>query len=97
MGKQMNIPEFTTLREMAEFWDTHDITEFEDELVEVKEPIFKHLGHRVITVILDDDHYTLLKKIADQERLNTASLVNEWIVKLIEEKYDPDKNALKTG
>lgn len=27
--------------ELAEFWDTHDITDFEDEFEEVKEPVFK--------------------------------------------------------
>jgi hypothetical protein len=32
------IPEFTSYKEEAEFWDTHDFTDFEDEttLVEVK-------------------------------------------------------------
>ena len=29
------------LEELAEFWDTHDITDFEDELEEVKEPVFE--------------------------------------------------------
>ena len=29
------------LEELANFWDTHDITNFEDELEEVKEPVFE--------------------------------------------------------
>ncbi len=40
MEKQVNIPEFKTLEEMAEFWDSHDLTDFENEMEEVKEPIF---------------------------------------------------------
>jgi hypothetical protein len=29
------------LEELADFWDTHDITDFEDELEEVKKPVFE--------------------------------------------------------
>lgn len=40
MEKQVAMPEFKTLEEMAEFWDNHDLTDFENEMEEVKEPIF---------------------------------------------------------
>ena len=40
MEKQVSIPEFKTLEEMAEFWNNHDLTDFENEMEEVKEPIF---------------------------------------------------------
>jgi hypothetical protein len=40
MEKQVGIPEFKTLEEMAKFWDNHDLTDFENEMEEVKEPIF---------------------------------------------------------
>jgi hypothetical protein len=29
-----------SIRQLAEFWDTHDLTEFEDELQEAKELVF---------------------------------------------------------
>jgi hypothetical protein len=39
-------------RSLAHFWDTHDPTDFEDQLDEVNEPVFQretvlkiHLGH----------------------------------------------------
>ena len=35
MEKQVRIPEFKTLEEMAEFWDNHDLTDFENEMEEV--------------------------------------------------------------
>ena len=38
--KQVSILEFKLLEEMAEFWDNHDLTDFENEMEEVKEPIF---------------------------------------------------------
>lgn len=37
MGK---VPEIDFTEELAEFWDEHDITDFEDELEEVRGPIF---------------------------------------------------------
>lgn len=86
MEKQINIPEFDTLQEMAEFWDTHDITDFENQLVEVKEPIFKNLRSRIISVTLDADHYEMLQNIAVHENQDTISLVRRWLTQLIEEK-----------
>ena len=43
MEQPLKIPEFATLTEMAEFWETHDITDFETELIEEREPIFQQL------------------------------------------------------
>lgn len=34
------IPKIDSIEALAEFWDEHDITDFEDELEEVREPIF---------------------------------------------------------
>lgn len=38
------IPDFRSLEEEAEFWDTHDLTEFEDELEPVEFEIAKPKG-----------------------------------------------------
>jgi hypothetical protein len=40
------IPTFSTIEEEAEFWDTHDITEFEDELELVTDVRFVKAGSR---------------------------------------------------
>ena len=34
------LPQTDSIRELAQFWDTHDLTEFEDKLEEVTEPVF---------------------------------------------------------
>jgi hypothetical protein len=44
MEKPMNIPKIPqtdSIQELAQFWDTHDLTDFEDELEEVKESVFE--------------------------------------------------------
>ena len=34
--KNKNIPKTDSIQELAHFWDTHDLTDFEDELEEVR-------------------------------------------------------------
>lgn len=34
------IPSTDSVEELARFWDTHDATDFEDEVEEVTEPVF---------------------------------------------------------
>ena len=38
--KTQRLPQTDSIQELAHFWDTHDLTDFEDELEEVTEPIF---------------------------------------------------------
>ena len=80
----IEIPGFKTIDEMAGFWDSHDITEFEDQLIEVKEPLFEKMKSRIISVKLDSKQYEKLKKIAHQKKLNTLSLVSQWVTRQIE-------------
>lgn len=96
MEKTISIPEFTTIQEMATFWDTHEITNFEAELSEVTEPILNLPEQKEIAVRLDKTHYTMLQKIAGQERLNPMTLVQEWITEVIEAKYDAGQQRSKT-
>ena len=35
------IPQTDSIRELAQFWDTHDLSDFEDQLEEVAEPVFE--------------------------------------------------------
>ena len=35
------LPQRDSVQELAQFWDTHDLTEFADELEEVLEPVFE--------------------------------------------------------
>jgi hypothetical protein len=40
--KTEHLPKTTSIEELAQFWDTHDLTDFEDELEEVTEPVFEY-------------------------------------------------------
>ena len=47
-----NIPQIDSIKEMAKFWDTHDLTDFEDQLEEVTEPVFERQTETVINLHL---------------------------------------------
>jgi len=86
MEKKMKIPHFETSEDMSRFWDCHDITDFEDELIEVKEPVFQITDNRVISLLLNPTQYEKLKKISDRKKLDSVLLINEWITKHIEQE-----------
>ncbi len=33
------LPQTDSIQELAQFWDTHDLTDFEEQLEEVTEPV----------------------------------------------------------
>jgi hypothetical protein len=76
MGK---IPKIDSIEELAEFWDTHDITDFEDELKEVSEPVFDRGGEGVVRIRLDPERAEALKRIARARGIDEAELVEEWV------------------
>ena len=40
MGK-CDIPPVNSIQELAEFWDTNDLTDFEDQMVEITSIVFE--------------------------------------------------------
>ena len=42
--KRRKLPNTDSVEELARLWDTHDVTDFEDELAEVTEPVFACKG-----------------------------------------------------
>jgi hypothetical protein len=39
--KTERLPQTDSIQELAHFWDTHDLTDFEDELEDLIEPVFE--------------------------------------------------------
>jgi hypothetical protein len=39
--KAQRLPQTDSIQELAQFWDTRNLTDFEDELEEVTEPVFE--------------------------------------------------------
>lgn len=79
------IPQTDSISELAQFWDTHDLTDFEDELEEVKELVFDPQDQTVVQFRLPPEQATALHKAARSRGMHDADLARQWI----EEKLRP--------
>ena len=80
--KRPNIPQTDSIQELAHFWDTHDVTDFENELEEVREPVFER--QIVIPVRLEPEASELVKELAKSRGISDVKLIQEWITERIE-------------
>lgn len=73
------IPAFNSIEEMAKFWDTHDLTEFDAELEEVEEAVFERPDQVVLKIRLPRDEARQLKQLADSQGVEQAKLISDWV------------------
>ena len=73
------IPQTDSVAELARFWDTHDLTGFEDELEEVKAPVFKRGSENVLQVTLPPSEAAALHRAAQSRGVGDTELVREWL------------------
>lgn len=71
------IPKTDSIEELAHFWDTHDLTDFQNQLQEVQEPVF--VGEKTVTVHLDREEAEAVKKLAESRGVGDAELIREWV------------------
>jgi hypothetical protein len=50
--KRRKLPNTDPVEELARFWDTHDLTDFEDEIEEVTEPVFVRAKGAALSIVL---------------------------------------------
>jgi len=66
-----------SIQELAEFWDKHDLTDFEDELEEVTAPIFESMT--VIPLNLESEEAEAVRRIAEARGIAAAELIRGWV------------------
>jgi len=79
------IPDFATREEEAEFWDTHDITDFLDDLKPVKVTVSKTLGQG-LTIRLSADDREALARRAEEQGIGPSTLARMWIKKQLRDE-----------
>lgn len=80
MGRTNNISSLSksrSIEEMAEFWDSHDATEFDAETYDVDMVFDLRSSHHYIAI--DPDLLGQLRNIASARGLSTESLANLWL------------------
>lgn len=85
------IPRFKSLEEEAEFWDTHDTTEFEDEFEEVKIEVARPLIH-TLAVRLDANTIGRLGAVARKKGVGLSTLARMWLLERLEEEKPPTES-----
>jgi predicted DNA binding CopG/RHH family protein len=77
-AKKPRIPTFSSLEEEAEFWDTHDTTDYEEEFKPVKVRFAKNLSH-VLALRLDQQTLEELREQARKKGIGPTTLARMWI------------------
>ena len=84
MEEQMStnkIPQTDSIQELARFWDTHDLSDFENELEEVSDPVFER-GTKV-SIQLRQEHLEAIKQLAKARGLDYGELIRQWVLEQI--------------
>jgi hypothetical protein len=82
--KKKKIPETDSIQELAHFWDTHDLTDFEDQLEEVNEPVFEPITD--LKIHLEPDEAEAVRQIARSKGISYVELIKEWVLEKIHVK-----------
>jgi len=77
--KAKKIPETDSIEELALFWDRHDLTDFEDQLEDVSEPVFERKPETVIPVRLRRQEIEAVKRVAKTRGVREAALLRQWV------------------
>jgi len=70
------LPAFASLDELVEFFDTHDMGEYED-LPEAQFTVA--LQRRTHLITIDEEINSRLTEIAEQEQTPAETLINAWL------------------
>lgn len=78
--KRLKLPQIDSIEELAQFWDTHDLTEFEEELEEVTEVVFERKPETTIPLHLHPQEVEAVKRAAQARGVAEAALLREWVL-----------------
>lgn len=73
------IPKFSSYEEEAKWWETHNLTDFQDEFHTVKAKFSKNLSEG-LNVRLDSETLVKLRAKANQKGIGPTTLVRMWIL-----------------
>jgi predicted DNA binding CopG/RHH family protein len=75
--KSPKLPKTDSIQELAEFWDTHDLTDFQQELEEVTEPVF--VPDTTFTLRLESGEAEAVKRLAKSRGVADVDLIHQWV------------------
>jgi hypothetical protein len=76
-SKSKTLPDFKSLNELVEFFDTHDLGEYWDEMPESNFEI--NLKKKTHLFHIDGELAVRLTEIAKSRQISSQTLVNDWL------------------
>ena len=73
------IPDTDSIEQLSTFWDTHDLTDFEDQLEEVPTPAFARRKEATVAIALTPKEAQALRRLAQSEGVQETKLVRNWV------------------
>lgn len=80
--KAMNLPQTDSIQELAKFWDTHDLTDFEEQLEMVVSPVFER--DATVEVRLAAPEAETIEELAKSKGVQSADLIREWVLEKLQ-------------
>ena len=78
-----HIPKFKSLEEEQRFWDTHSISDFEEDLKPAPHVKFIQPKKKLVSIRLDVDQIDSIRHIAHRKGLGYLTLLRHWITQHI--------------
>lgn len=92
--KNRKIPKFKNREEEAEFWDTHDITDYLDEMRPVKVLYVPSLEKKqTLSLRFAPSLKKQVEKVARSYDISTSSLIRMWVVEKLRSLEMERKNG----
>ncbi len=79
--KKSRLPKIDSIKKLGEFWDSHDLTDFEEELEEVAQPVF--VRSTAIKVPLKAHEAEAVERMAQAKGVSQEELVRAWVLQKV--------------
>ena len=73
------IPQTDSIEELAQFWQSHDLTDFDVEFEKVEAPAFRRRAGEIVPVPLSPAERQAVRKIAASQGLEETALIHQWV------------------
>ena len=85
--RRQKLPNTDSIQELAAFWDTHDLTNFEHALEEARDPVFVRSKGASLSVDLPRREIQRVKRIAKSKGIKENTLLREWILEKLHQPF----------
>ena len=85
-NKSKSLPQFNSIDELVEFFDTHDMGEYWDQMPEAHFDIDIRSRRHIFTIEVEEEIADKLTEIAKSKQIPSETLINEWLREKIMEK-----------